>query len=213
MNNQSATSRQQALHIFFLRHGECEDAGMVRGITNSSLTEFGRKQMEQAVLGQSAWTDIVCSPLSRCLNFARDIAGKEAVPLIIEPGFQEIDFGDWEGLSWQFLQREQPEAVQAYFENPLLNSTHSGEQYDKFLSRVLDAWCKLLPRLQGDRVLIVTHGGVIKSLLSSFLKIPMEAQTSLLVPHGCLSHLLLHTSDARQHVFLQSHNSANMGVK
>lgn len=211
MSSHSSDSTDQTVHIFLLRHGECEKTGIVRGSTDSRLTEFGRQQMDQSILGHSAWTDIVCSPLSRCQNFAQSLAAKDDVPLIIESGLQEIDFGDWEGLSWQALQRDQPEALQAYFDDPLSNCTHGGERYDVFLQRVLESWRGLLPRLSGNRVLIVTHGGVIKALLSSFLKIPFESQTSLLVPHACLTHLLLYPAEDSQRVFLQSHSSANTG--
>jgi len=199
----------RTLDIFLLRHGECEDEGLVRGTTNSLLTEQGRLQMNQAISELSGWSDIVCSPLSRCRSFAEGVTSKGVASLTVEPGFQEIDFGRWEGASWQDLQSKETDALRDYYDDPLSHASHGGEQYSEFRSRVLSAWEGLFSKLTGNRVLIVTHGGVIKTLVSSFLGMPPEAQTSLLVPHACLTHLVLHLAEQEQYVFLQSHDSAS----
>jgi alpha-ribazole phosphatase len=48
---------------------------------------------------------VVASPLSRCLLPARALAARLGLPVRIDDDLRELDFGDWEGLSWERVPR------------------------------------------------------------------------------------------------------------
>ena len=67
-----------------------------------------------------------------------------------------------------------------------------GEAYKLFKARVQTEWQKLLNTLMGDNIehcLLVTHGGVIRSIISEVLGIPEQNLLRLDVPHACLSRI------------------------
>ena len=63
-----------ATTVDLLRHGACADGEIYRGITDSALTEAGKRQMTLAVGDFRAWTSVVSSPLSRCAGVAAEFA-------------------------------------------------------------------------------------------------------------------------------------------
>lgn len=100
-------SSSRTLTVDFLRHGEPEGGDILRGRVNPRLTELGWRQMRAAaalnVHHQPAehtpnWDRIISSPLERCLEFAERTATVSNIPLEIDEEWQEIDYGDWDGM-------------------------------------------------------------------------------------------------------------------
>ena len=100
--------------IDLMRHGEPEGGGYYRGITDDPLTQTGWQQMYDAVVGRQAWETIISSPLVRCQGFASDFCVGQSIPLIIEPGFKELDFGLWEGKTADEISQSDPDALTDY---------------------------------------------------------------------------------------------------
>lgn len=87
------------LRLDLLRHGETELGGGLRGSLDDALTELGWQQMRAAVADGGPWERIVSSPLQRCARFSEELAQRLSLPMQLEPGLQELHFGDWEGHS------------------------------------------------------------------------------------------------------------------
>ena len=84
-----------------LRHGEVLGPwNVLRGKRDVALSATGVQQMQRvmAAINPSPFSRIVSSPLARCRVFAESIAQTSDVPLTLHAGFEEIDFGDWDGL-------------------------------------------------------------------------------------------------------------------
>lgn len=180
------------LRLDVLRHGECEGGEIFRGHNDAALSAEGWQTMQAAVTQYSGrWSRIISSPLSRCAAFAENLAAKERLTLSTEPGFTEISFGDWEGRPIATIWREQAELMAAWRNNPYEHTPPSGETFSDFSARVDTALQGLLHRYSGERLLLVTHGGVIRHLLVRALKLEPHGLSGLQVPYGCMAQLIV----------------------
>ena len=87
------------LRLDLLRHGETEQGGGLRGSIDDALTDLGWQQMRSAAKEAGPWDRIISSPLQRCARFSEELAARLSLPMTLEPGLQELHFGDWEGHS------------------------------------------------------------------------------------------------------------------
>lgn len=148
-----------------LRHGDTGASGF-RGRTDDPLTLEGWRRMREATSEPRDWRAVITSPKTRCAAFARELASGIGVPLEVEPRLVELDFGDWEGMTAERILREQPGALERFWEDPASITPPGGEALSAFESRVLEASNDLAGRHAGRTVLVVTHGGVIRLLLA-----------------------------------------------
>ncbi len=182
--------------IDLLRHGEAEGGTYYRGSTDDPLTENGWQQMQHAVASPMGWNLIVSSPLSRCRQFAEHLSQKINLPLIIEQNLAEIYFGDWEGKTADEIQKISPAALAAFYQDPINNSPLSAETYPDFLLRIQTVWQELLNQYPTKHILVITHAGVIRALLSQTLEIPLIKTFAIQCDHAGLSRLeVFHAQD------------------
>lgn len=149
-----------------LRHGETELGGGLRGSLDDTLTAVGWTQLRAAVADAGPWDRVVSSPLQRCALFAEELAAQRGVPLELEPALQELHFGDWEGRSTADLMATDAEALGRFWADPYACPPPGGEPLAAFEARVLGAVQRLQARHAGERLLLVSHGGVMRLLLA-----------------------------------------------
>lgn len=148
-----------------LRHGEVTGGTCFRGHTDDPLTERGFEQMRATVAKDPDWDSVVTSPLQRCAAFAEAFARQRALPLQVDHRLAELHFGDWEGRTAAEIMSESPQALKDFWHDPDHYPTPGGERLSQFRARVLDAWQQVIDTYRGQRVLVVTHSGVIRVLL------------------------------------------------
>ncbi|MGY2222911.1 alpha-ribazole phosphatase family protein [Pseudomonas gingeri] len=175
-----------ALHLDLLRHGETELGGGLRGSLDDALTDKGWAQMRSAVLGQGPWDRLVSSPLQRCARFAEELGGRLGLPVELEKDLQELHFGAWEGQSAAALMETDADALGRFWSDPYGFTPPEGEPVSRFSERVLGAVGRLQQRHAGQRVLLVSHGGVMKLLLARARGLPREQLLQVEVAHGAL---------------------------
>ncbi|NOQ35845.1 MAG: phosphoglycerate mutase [Methylococcaceae bacterium] len=170
--------------VDLLRHGEVQGGSYYRGVTDDALTKRGWEQMQQRVNGFDDWELIISSPLQRCLNFATELSQQRQLPLMIDAGFQEINFGDWEG---KMAAEIEAESLMRFYQDPINNPPPNGEAMQAFQQRIQQSWQKILDLHQGKRILVITHAGVIRYLFSLLLKIPTENSFAVQISHASLT--------------------------
>jgi alpha-ribazole phosphatase/probable phosphoglycerate mutase len=169
--------------IDFLRHGEAKGGRYYRGRTDDPLTALGWQQMETAVANQQ-WDHIISSPLCRCLDFAQDLSQKTNIPLSQDAQWQEIDFGDWEGKAADEIDSE---ALTLFYQNPVDHFPNNGEPYGDFQRRINCAWDHVTEDYPDQHILVITHGGVIRSLFPLLLSLPVHRIFNLQVDLASLT--------------------------
>lgn len=208
-----------------LRHGECVDGPCYRGSSDVALSSVGRQQMarslaylqryypgDKAQEGQdqadclSSWDGVIASPLQRCALFAERVAQQYALPLAMEPRFQEMDFGAWEGQAIKTVWQTQAAAVQAWSDNPVTSPPPGGEPADIFANRVQAGLFDCLQQYGGQRLLLVTHGGVIRVLLAYCLSMSIQELQRFEIPYACCSRIQVIHSEGQLFYRLLAHN-------
>ncbi|MCK5478181.1 MAG: histidine phosphatase family protein [Methylococcales bacterium] len=190
--------------IDFLRHGEVAGGSYYRGSTDDLLTKLGWQQMNNAVANQS-WDHIISSPLHRCLDFTQDINSKTNIPFNIEPNWQEINFGDWEGKTANQIN---PDELTLFYRDPVNNPPLNAENFSVFLSRVEQAWESLIKNHRDQHILVITHAGVIRSLFTLLLNLPIANIFNLQVDHASITRFQCFDGNPDNFVKLISHNLA-----
>ncbi|UZE95957.1 histidine phosphatase family protein [Alkalimarinus alittae] len=175
--------------IDLLRHGEPVGGRLLRGSQDDPLTEEGWGQMHASVGDHRPWHKVVSSPLKRCAEFASQLAEKRGMAYTEVAGFQEIGFGLWEGMSPEQIIDAYPGELEAYWRDPTQFSPPEGETLDAFIQRVSGCWRELLAESQGQHILLVCHGGVIRSIINQILEMPLNALWRIEVPYANVSRI------------------------
>ena len=182
--------------VDLLRHGATTAGARYIGSTDVPLTALGWRQMEQVLVGAGAWSRIITSPLRRCAEFAAQFAANAGVPLVLDAAFQEIHFGDWENCSVDELMQTDPYGLQSFWTDPLLHTPPGAESLRSFQRRVLTAWQHRIAQHAGQRILLITHGGVIRVLRCHLEQYPLSELLRLAVPLGSLHSIELSAAHA-----------------
>ncbi|WP_337153957.1 alpha-ribazole phosphatase family protein [Pseudomonas protegens] len=177
------------LYLDLLRHGESELGGGLRGSLDDALTATGWQQMREAVQGRGPWDRVLSSPLQRCARFAQELAEQLQLPLSLEPDLQELHFGAWEGQSAAALMETDADDLGRFWADPYAFTPPGGEPVELFSLRVLGAIERLYQACAGQRVLLVSHGGVMRLLLARARGLPRQQLLNVEVGHGALFRL------------------------
>ncbi len=172
------------LHLDLLRHGETELGGGLRGSLDDALTATGWQQMSAALIDRGPWNRVISSPLQRCAQFAEQLAFRLGVPVSLEKDLQELHFGAWEGHSAAALMETDAEGLGLFWADPYSFTPPQGEAVIDFSARVLAAVERLHQAHAGERVLLVSHGGVMRLLLARARGLPREQLLNVEVAHG-----------------------------
>ena len=87
---------------------------------------------------------IVTSPLARCRRLADHLGARLSLPVAIDPDWQEMDFGHWEGLPWSAVPRAE---LDAWAADLMHARPHGGESVAMLLARTRRALarCRAAP--------------------------------------------------------------------
>ncbi len=172
--------------IDVIRHGEPVGGRRYRGHgVNDPLTEKGWQQMWDAVADYSEWQHITSSPLSRCLDFAQQLSKKLKIGYSVDERFKEIGFGTWEGLTPDEIIANDINALKRFYKDPIRNRPEGAEPLVSFSNRVWDAYEDISRKHVNEKVLIVGHAGVVRSITANILGMDLEhVYSNLKIEYG-----------------------------
>ncbi|NOQ63514.1 MAG: hypothetical protein GQ582_03265 [Methyloprofundus sp.] len=173
-------------YITLLRHGAVQGGACYRGITDDALSATGWEQLQNKTAAQADWNIIISSPLSRCYDFALQLSEQRHCALIKAPALQEINFGDWEGKTADQIN---PDLLAQFYADPVHFTAANAEPFIDFQQRVLEAWQALLKEHQGQRLLMITHAGVIRVILADMLGMDTQHSFKLKIAYASLSKI------------------------
>jgi broad specificity phosphatase PhoE len=173
--------------LLFIRHAETDMAGRFCGHSNPSVNERGFEQID--ALSKTISTEPVealySSDLQRAVTTADALATLFTVKAIKTQALREIDFGAWEGLSWQEIEKRDP----AYFSRWMNSYPHipapGGEGFESFQLRVLDEVSQLVAAANNRWIAVVTHAGVMRVVLQSLCGLNEQSAWSRTQTYCC----------------------------
>jgi probable phosphoglycerate mutase len=178
---------------WLLRHGQTPLSVEKRfsGVgADPELTEVGLAQAAAAAerLRAVAPDIIVASPLRRTRQTAEAVAAATGAEVVVDDGFRETDFGDWDGYTFTEIRERWPAELGAWVSNTSVAPPH-GESFDETSLRVRKARDRLLQSYGGKTVVVVSHVTPIKTLVRLALDAPPQALYRMHLDLACLSEV------------------------
>lgn len=185
--------------LLLARHGETGPDFQGRFVSSSDvpLAGEGPAQAERlAALATSYRPELVlCSPLLRARQTALPVASAAGLTIVTDDDLREVDFGRWECRNFEEIKAADPELVRRWAAWCDDFSFPNGESLQHFMDRIRKTVIRL-NELEAETVLVVSHGGVIRTMLCEFLGLPLRNYLTFDVQPATLAVLTLHDQGA-----------------
>jgi probable phosphoglycerate mutase len=169
--------------LLLVRHGvtahttEKRFSGGLAG-TDPGLTDDGRAQMRAtadwlAPLAEAV-TGVVSSPVRRTRESAEILGERLGRPVTFDNGLAEMEFGTWEGLTFEQVRERHPQDLEAW-RGSLSHVAGGGESFEHVQKRVLSSLDTILTGHPEQTVIVVSHVTPIKVLVADALGAPLDA--------------------------------------
>ena len=192
--------------IYLVRHGATDLTAEDRfaGSSDVPLSDEGRRQVACLAerLKRATLDAVYASPLQRTMETARTLALPHGLKPIAEPGLREIDYGHWEGLRRSEIESMFQAEYALWQEDPFAIAPLGGESGANVLNRALPTMRTIVERHGQRTVLLVSHKGTNRLLISSLLGFDMRAYRDRLEQSPAALSILDFTSavSARLHL-------------
>ena len=165
------------IKLILIRHTETKWNKQKKylGRTDISLSPKGQKQAGfiSGYLRNKNISVIYSSKLKRAIETATAIAKPHNLEVKQDAGLNEIDFGKWEGMTFNQIRKKYPDLARKYLSDPLNTKIPEGESLLKFRNRINKALEKILAQEKGT-IVIISHAGVNRIIICSLLKLPLS---------------------------------------
>ncbi len=178
--------------IFFVRHGLTDWNAQRRfqGTSDIPLNDMGLAQAETAAgrCAQLSIERVYHSALLRAAQTAQAVARACGAPLIAETGFNEVHLGKIQSLTRDEAMAQYPQEFSAYLADMVHVAPPEGENLLQLQKRALAALSKVEEDAKGcERIAVVSHGALLKALLSGIAGIDMRDIGRFDVSNGSIS--------------------------
>jgi probable phosphoglycerate mutase len=145
---------------------------------NPGLSDEGRDQVRAVAAWLSPLAErvdaVIASPVRRTLESAEILAEVLGKTVEVEPGFAEMEFGSWDGMTFLEVAERRPDELNAWL-GSLDVGAGGGESFRVVEKRVLDGLQRVLDAHAGKTVVIVSHVTPIKTLVAHAVDAPLES--------------------------------------
>ena len=161
------------IKLILVRHGTtiCNEGGALSGLTDSILSEKGKLQVSKLAeyLKDENIDKIYTTPFSRTKETVEKLAEIKNIQIEESSQLNEINFGDFEGLSFKAIEKEYPEEVEKMINEGFKYKYPNGESLEDTFIRVKNEMQKIINDNDSSTVLICSHGGTIRNIISYLL--------------------------------------------
>lgn len=167
------------MKLFLIRHGQTDwnIKGKIQGSCDIELNVTGSKQAEELsskiLKDKYKFSKIYSSLQRRAVKTAEILSKVTNVEYISMEGLEEINLGEWQGLSWTEVKEKYPTEYKEWYINRRYTKPPKGESYQDMLQRVLISIHKIIDE-NCDDVAIVTHGAVIMCIQCYLTNTPFD---------------------------------------
>lgn len=173
------------MSIYLIRHTTpLIEKGVCYGQLDIDVTDTFEAEAEQIQNALPPGIEqVYSSPLIRCHKLAGYLFPAHAISL--EPHLMELACGEWEGIHWDAIA---PEVIDPWMKDFVNACIPGGESYVQMHSRVTQCFTRIINGAKP--VAIVTHGGVIRSILAHITQTPLvDSFGAFKIHYGCVMQL------------------------
>jgi alpha-ribazole phosphatase len=180
--------------IYLVRHGQT-NANVEKkycGQTDVNLNHKGLKDAASIakVLKDTSIDAIVSSDLKRTLKTAELINEYHHLKIELIPEFREINFGKFENLTFKEIGEKFPKEKEKMIKEKVNYNFLEGESLNQLHARVVGSFNQLLKEKPNENLLIVSHGGVIRMILTEILSGDINNYWSIEVDNTRISTII-----------------------
>ena len=186
---------ENSTEIIFIRHGETDfnKAGLYFGHLDPGLNETGRRQLEQTkrMLEEKEKNieAVFSSDLKRCYESMEILQIDENVEKILLKDFREINFGIFEGKTYEEIKEEFPEEVKKMHDDWQNFKVEGGESLFEVMERAAVKLEEIIEEYKNGKVVVVAHAGVIKILVSYYLLGNLDGYWKFKIDNGSMTKM------------------------
>ena len=171
--------------IILIRHGETEwnSQKRMQGHSNSDLSEVGRGQIQELgeLMKNVSFDHIYSSDSLRARQTAEAITQYSGHTLQFDQRIREKNLGVFEGLTSTEAKERHPEVYRLFKTAGANYVIDEGESTQQLLERALEFIEEIRLRHPQERVVMVTHGGVVRVLMKHALGLSIDAPTRFII--------------------------------
>jgi alpha-ribazole phosphatase/probable phosphoglycerate mutase len=186
------------MKLLLIRHGQTDwnIARRFQGQSDVPLNLTGRKQAKALAgrLSAERFDATYSSDLQRATETANMIT--QISGYTPDMRLREINFGDWEGLTYTEIKEKYPSALAERENDIYKNAPPNGETLEQLSARVRSMLDELYTNHKEQTVLIVAHGGVLQVLLCLALNINPTSYWQFHLSTASLSEISLYPDGA-----------------
>jgi alpha-ribazole phosphatase len=164
--------------LFLVRHGQTlwNQNARYQGHTNTPLNDTGITQARLLAmrLATEPLQAVYSSDLKRAVDTARIIAEPHGLVMQTMPQLREINFGEWEGLTYQETKTYFGDISDRWHASPGSVRIPGGETFQELRERAYDAVIDLVNGQDQSSIAVVTHGATIRAIICALLSIDLN---------------------------------------
>ncbi|MBI4634645.1 MAG: histidine phosphatase family protein [Deltaproteobacteria bacterium] len=161
-----------ASKVLLIRHGETDTKyrGCFIGSTDIPLSPEGRLQSSLLAgpLRREAAVRYISSPSLRTCETAQCALAWNPIAPDLDPDIREVDFGAWEGKTFEEITASDPEAVAGWASYRPDFAFPGGEAIADFTKRVQKAGERIAAD-PAETVVVFTHAGITRAMICHYL--------------------------------------------
>lgn len=152
------------MQAVLLRHGQTDWnlAGRIQGRQDTELNQTGMEQIRRTCQRFEEqgypFSLIITSPLARAKQTAMICSECLSLAVALFPAFQERSFGQLEGLTFEEIKR----SYGIHDVEEMEGAAYGAESHQDVQRRIREGFAILQKKYSGQRVLVVTHGSIIR---------------------------------------------------
>lgn len=150
------------------------------GHTDLPANPYKSNQLLQT-LRHAHFDVVLSSPLKRCAVLSEQLSHYYDCLVVWSDQLKERNFGEWDGVSKDQIN---PADLAAYYQSPFEFDIPGAESLKNMRQRVQLIWKEIVTRPEG-RILVITHGGVMRLMLQATLGLPDSQLFHVKVDYGC----------------------------
>lgn len=185
------------MKFVLVRHVETQGnvAHRFNGFTESEYTAHGlsmKAQLVDALIKQhekEPFELVLASPTLRALHIGEEFSKATGVPLITNPALMEFNFGIFDGLTPKEAEEKNSEAYFRWMNDHLNVEIPEGDSYRGKYAQTAAYVHTLTTAYKDKKLLIISHGAVLRCMITAFLDMPLEAGWHLDMALGAICEI------------------------